>query len=161
MPQIKVLVGERLAVDRDASRPVPLEDVAALDHELLDDAVEGRFEISSGLTSTCEFAGAHPSKVFCGFRRFVGKQLHFYSSAGNSTNGNVEKYHRIAPRDGVQDDRVRHRDGHGCDASRRRRRFLRRSDGVWPASSFVTRFSETGARGELLARRQAAARARQ
>ena len=79
MPQVEVLVRERLAVDRDAARPVPFENVAPLDHELLDDAVEGRLEIPSGLRTSQKFARAHPPEVFCGFRSFVTKQLHLYS----------------------------------------------------------------------------------
>lgn len=44
--EVKVLVRERLSVDRDAPRAVALEDVAALDHELLDHSVERRLQVA-------------------------------------------------------------------------------------------------------------------
>jgi len=113
MPQIKVLVRERLAIYTDTSRAVPLENVAALDHELLDDPVEGRLEIASWLRTSQKFAGAHPPKIFCGFWRFVPKQLHLYSSTGNSSNGDIKKDDGVASGNSVEDDGVRHRDGHG------------------------------------------------
>ena len=40
--QLKILVGKLLAIDRSAAGSVPVREVAALDHEVRDDAVEGR-----------------------------------------------------------------------------------------------------------------------
>ena len=118
MPQIKVLVGERLAVDRDAARPVPLEDIPPLDHELLDNSMKWCFQVPGRVRTSQKFAGAHPPEVFCGFWRFVTKQLHLYPSTGNSTNGDVEEDDGVASGNSVQDDGVRHRDAHGRDAWR-------------------------------------------
>ena len=42
MLQLKILVGKLLAIDRSAAGSVPVREVAALDHEVRDDAVEGR-----------------------------------------------------------------------------------------------------------------------
>ena len=118
MPQVEILVCETFTIDRNAARPVPLENVAALDHELLDDAVEGRLEIPSGLRTSQKFARAHPPEVFCGFRSFVTKQLHLYSARRYSTYSNVEEDDGVASGNSVQDDGVRHRDGHGGDVWR-------------------------------------------
>ena len=158
MPQVEILVCETFTIDRNAARPVPLENVAALDHKFFNNAVERCFEVAGRLRTSQKLSGAHPSKVLGGFWRFVTKELHLYSSTGNSTNGNVEEHHRIAPRDGVEDDRVRHGDGHGF--ARGAAGGLRRSE-AWQASRFCNaRFGDRRTqRGVASARRGAARQA--
>jgi hypothetical protein len=47
--ELEVLIGEFLAIDRLATSAVSVGEVAALDHEVLDDTVEGRTLISKTL----------------------------------------------------------------------------------------------------------------
>ena len=113
MPQVEILVCETFTIDRNAARPVPLENVAALDHKFFNNAVERCFEVAGRLRTSQKLSGAHPSKVLGGFWRFVTKELHLYSSTGNSSNGDIKKDDGVASGNSVEDDGVRHRDGHG------------------------------------------------
>lgn len=69
MDLLKVLVLELLAVDGFAACAVTGGEVAALDHEGLDDAVEGGAFVVEGLArgAGAFFAGAEGAKVFGGF----------------------------------------------------------------------------------------------
>lgn len=56
MLELEVLVGKLGAVDGLAARAVVVGEVAALDHELLDDAVEARALVAEALLAGCERA---------------------------------------------------------------------------------------------------------
>ena len=49
MLELEVLIGELVAVDGLAAGAVALGEVTALDHEVLDDAVEGRALVTKAL----------------------------------------------------------------------------------------------------------------
>lgn len=68
--QDEVLVGELLAVDGLATSAVVVREVAALQHEVGDDTVEG-----GALVTEAFLSGAQGTEVFTGFRGHICSQL--------------------------------------------------------------------------------------
>ncbi len=84
MLEREVLIGKRLrAVDADAARAVAVQEVAALHHEVFDDAVEfAAFVALWSALGVLALAGAELPEVFGGFGDGVGEELHLDSAEG-------------------------------------------------------------------------------
>jgi hypothetical protein len=97
----ELLVGELLAVDGLAAGAVPAGEVAALAHELGDDAVEGGALVVERLPGLAHalLARAQRAEVLRGLGHLVGVQLHHDPARRGAADGHVE-----------EDARVRHRD---------------------------------------------------
>lgn len=80
----KVLVGEAgAAVDRGAAGAVAVQKVAALDHKVLDDAVEFAALVALRLAGgAAGFAGAELAEVFGGARYGVGVEFDLDAAEG-------------------------------------------------------------------------------
>jgi len=84
--ELEVLVGELLAVNGLAARAVALGEVAALAHEVFDDAVEAGAREAEAL-----LAGAQSTEVLGGLGDDVFAQGHLDAARGSSTNGHIKK----------------------------------------------------------------------
>ena len=82
MLERKVFVGKGGAVDALAAGAVAAREVAALAHELRDDAVEGAaLEVQAlARPPRALFAGAERAKVFGRARHHIGAQLHDHAA---------------------------------------------------------------------------------
>merc|ERR1719482_1757640 len=74
------------SINGSTSRPVALRHVAALDHKVLDDAVEGAALVVQRLVPV-----TYREKVIYRFRHRVVVQLHENSTPTDATNTNVEE----------------------------------------------------------------------
>ena len=86
MRKAKRLVLERAPVDALASRAVAGREVAALDHEILDDAVEGR-----ALVAKAHRARAELLEVFRRARDVVAVEAHDDVAGRGASHGDVEE----------------------------------------------------------------------
>ena len=92
MLPLKGLVLELLAVYGLAAGAVALGEVAALDHEGLDDAVEAGALVVQGDAGLADalLAGAEGAEVFGGLGHEVGVELHDDAAGGLAADGDVE-----------------------------------------------------------------------
>mmetsp|Transcript_811 Transcript_811/g.2635 ORF Transcript_811/g.2635 Transcript_811/m.2635 type:complete len:227 (+) Transcript_811:264-944(+) len=93
--ELKVLVLELGAVDRQLSRPIAVHEVAALDHEVLDDAVKRHALVSHGQPILPHLARAKLPKVLRRPRHDVRKQLHLDAALRLSADVDVEEHDRV------------------------------------------------------------------
>ena len=91
----EVFVVELCPVDGEAARAVALEKVPALDHEILDDAVELDVLVSLRKPALLVLTGAELSEVLARLGRDVGEQLHLDPPDVRASDGDVEKHHGI------------------------------------------------------------------
>ena len=79
-------------IDARAPRPVTVDEVAALDHEVLDDAVElGALVALRAAHGVLGLTGAELAEVLGGARHGVGVQLHFDAAEGFAAESDVEE----------------------------------------------------------------------
>jgi len=88
----EVLVSERLAlVDAHRSRTVALDEVATLNHEVLNDSMERCLEVAERDVLFAVLSGAELTKVLRCPRRLISIQLHHYATGGRTTDCHVEE----------------------------------------------------------------------
>lgn len=94
MLPVEVLVVELLAIDGFAACAGSLSEVTALDHKVLDDAVEDGALVVEGLSqlAVALLASAKGSEVLCGLGGNIGVEPHSNAPRGTTTNGDVEEY---------------------------------------------------------------------
>ena len=95
MPPDEILIREFAPVDAHAPRAVPLEEVPALDHEVLDHAVELHPLVPHGDHVLLVLARAELPKVFRRLRAHVREELHLDASRLHASDGDVEEHHRV------------------------------------------------------------------
>ena len=88
------LVSELLAVDRLATSAVLAGEVAALDHEVGNDAVEGGGLVVQGLAGAAGslLASAQSAEVLGGLGASISEQLEDNAASGLATDGNIEEH---------------------------------------------------------------------
>merc|ERR1719271_1257190 len=84
--RIEVLIGELLPVDALTTSTISVGEVAALDHEILDNTVELRPLVAEAL-----FHGCESPEVLCGLRGALPVQSHDYPSGSFSANFDIKK----------------------------------------------------------------------
>lgn len=89
----EALVGELGAVDGLAAGAVASREVTALEHELLDDAVEAAALVAERLAGFADalLAGAERAEVLAGLGELVGEELHDDSAGSGAADGDVEE----------------------------------------------------------------------
>ena len=97
VPKLKVLVleGASPAVDGEDARPVIVDKVAALDHEVLDDPMKGGSLESLGDAVLFELARAELAVVFRRLGAHVGEQLQKNPSDGRVAHRDIEEHHGV------------------------------------------------------------------
>ena len=95
VPADEILIRELAPVDAHAPRAVALEEVPALDHEVLDHAVELRALVPLRLQAFLVLARAELPKVLRRPRAHVREELHLHAPSLHPADGDVEKNHRV------------------------------------------------------------------
>ena len=96
MFNIKILIRKCPAVNRDGPRAVAVEEIAALDHEGMDTAVEDRVFVAHWFAGGgFMFSGAELAKVFDGLGDAVGVEFEFHAALGDAADGDVEEDDRV------------------------------------------------------------------
>jgi hypothetical protein len=97
----ELLVGELLAVDGLAAGAVAVGEVAALAHEVGDDAVEGGALVVERLAPPAHalLARAEGAEVLGGAGDLVGVQLHHDAAGRGAADGHVEEHAGVRHRD--------------------------------------------------------------
>merc|ERR1711957_360585 len=80
--QTEVLIRKALPEDTQTSRAVALHEISTLDHEVLDDSVEGAIFVADGHLVQSELAGAKLTEILGCLRHHVAEELHLYSAHG-------------------------------------------------------------------------------
>ena len=80
------------AINTRASGSIAINEIASLDHKVLDDTVKlGAFVTLRAAQVVFRLAGAELAEVFCGARDGVGVELHFDAAEGLAAEGEVEE----------------------------------------------------------------------
>merc|ERR1719188_1873876 len=108
----KVFVWKSLPEDTQAARTVSLHKIAALDHEVLNDAMERAVLVPDRHLVELELPGAQLPEVLRGLRHDVAEELHLDATNRMAPDRDVEEHHRVV---GVPLWPVLgHLRGHGC-----------------------------------------------
>ena len=89
----KRLIGERRpSVDRSRASTIRVKEVAALDHESLDDTVKfGALVALWDAKGRARFTGAELAEVLTGFGKGGGEEMHFYPAERFAAESEVEE----------------------------------------------------------------------
>ena len=93
VPEHKVLIGEVSAVDTLEAEPVADDQVAALDHEVVDDPVEGTALVPERLAFLVDVALGEQQEVAHRLRGDVAHEAKEDATGGLSTDGDVKVHH--------------------------------------------------------------------
>ena len=93
MPEPKILIRKTLrAIDRRRPRAVAVQEVSALNHEVLDDAMEfAAFVALWAAEMSFRFSCAELAEVLCCAGDDVCEELHFDAAEGLTAEGGVEE----------------------------------------------------------------------
>ena len=92
MFDIKILIRKCTAVNRDGACSIAVEEIAALDHEGMDTAVEDRVFVAHGFAGGgFMFSSAELAEVFDGLGGAVGVEFEFHAALGDAADGDVEE----------------------------------------------------------------------
>lgn len=93
MPHLKVLIRKTLrAIDTRAPRPIPIQEIATLNHEILNHAVEYAVLVALRPASTVlGFACAKLAEVFCCSGYDVREKFHFDAAEWFAAECGVEE----------------------------------------------------------------------
>ncbi len=93
MPQLKILIRKVLRpIHTRTARPIPIQEISSLNHELLDHAVELAVLVALWPAKlTLRFASAELTEVFGGARDDVYEKLDFDAAQRLAAEGSVEE----------------------------------------------------------------------
>mmetsp|Transcript_27194 Transcript_27194/g.58559 ORF Transcript_27194/g.58559 Transcript_27194/m.58559 type:complete len:226 (-) Transcript_27194:144-821(-) len=106
VPQDEVLVREGAAVDAVSTRAVAVLEVPPLQHECLDDSVEGAVFVAHIQVALFVLACAELAEVLGRPGTHVCEQLHLDTACGDARDRDVKKHHWVAPRYRFCDGRI-------------------------------------------------------
>jgi len=95
MFQRERLVVEALAVDRNDAGAITVQKITSLNHEILDDAVEGGALVAYRLPLLLHLSSAELPEVLCSLWANVGEKLELYAAHRLAAIAHVEKHDRI------------------------------------------------------------------
>lgn len=93
---VEILVGEG-ATSVNAAYPgaIAIDEIAALDHEVLDDSMKTGVFKANGHSVLSILAGAELTKVLRGFRANVLEQLEYHPTNFRCAHRDVDEHHRV------------------------------------------------------------------
>ena len=91
----EILIRKFRAVDARTSRPVAFEEIAPLEHEIFDDAMELHPFVSHRDLILAMLPRAELPKVFRRLWAHICKKLHFNPTRIDAANGDVKKNNRV------------------------------------------------------------------